>query len=94
MASSFRTSGDQYVGTWVEDRMEGQGKYVYKNGTVYEGSFHNNVIEEREPQQAPTVTSTRADTRTRRWTAKAHLLGPMAVLTLVRGLMALFTALE
>jgi hypothetical protein len=32
---------DRYEGEWVEDKMEGKGKYQYANGCEYEGNFIN-----------------------------------------------------
>jgi len=32
-------NGDVYVGGFVQDDLQGKGKYTYKNGDVFEGEF-------------------------------------------------------
>lgn len=36
-----------YEGTFVHGKKEGEGKMVYKDGTIYTGQFKNNQIEGR-----------------------------------------------
>ena len=31
--------GNEYFGAFVDDKMEGTGKYTWRNGDVYEGQF-------------------------------------------------------
>jgi hypothetical protein len=31
--------GDCYTGEWKNNKMEGKGKYVWKNGNIYEGEW-------------------------------------------------------
>jgi hypothetical protein len=33
---------EEYSGSWVEDRMEGEGTYKYKSGAIYIGDWLNN----------------------------------------------------
>ena len=35
----------RYEGQLKQDKMEGQGKYYFKNGDIYEGEFKNNKRE-------------------------------------------------
>lgn len=39
-------NGDKYLGEWVLVKdyyvMEGEGKYTWKNGTTYRGTWQNN----------------------------------------------------
>ena len=32
-----------HIGDWFEDKMEGQGTYVWHSGEVYMGEYRNNV---------------------------------------------------
>lgn len=36
---------ERYVGEWKNDAMNGQGKYFFTSGSVYEGCFVNNLFE-------------------------------------------------
>lgn len=36
---------ENYSGQWVNDCMEGNGKYTFSSGAVYEGEFQNNMFE-------------------------------------------------
>lgn len=42
---TFKESGDSYDGAWANDKMNGQGKYTWKDGSFYEGDFSNDIIE-------------------------------------------------
>lgn len=35
-------NGAKYEGSWVNDKREGQGIYLWENGDKYEGNFHEN----------------------------------------------------
>jgi hypothetical protein len=37
-------SGDEYAGNFHLGLMEGQGKYTWEDGTVFEGEFHSNEV--------------------------------------------------
>lgn len=34
---------DEYSGDWVDGKMQGKGKMVYKNGNIYEGDWKDNM---------------------------------------------------
>lgn len=34
--------GDKYQGMWIDDKMEGPGKYIKVGGKVWEGNFKDN----------------------------------------------------
>jgi hypothetical protein len=38
---SKEMAGDYYVGDWKDGKMSGQGKLVFKDGTLQEGIFEN-----------------------------------------------------
>ena len=33
-----------YEGTYMNDNISGEGQYLFSNGTIYEGSFENNLM--------------------------------------------------
>ena len=35
-------SGNSYEGNWLDDQMEGEGKFIGADGSVYVGPFHQN----------------------------------------------------
>jgi hypothetical protein len=41
----FFNDGAIYSGTWMNDRMEGKGRYRTRNGNVYEGEYKNGMRE-------------------------------------------------
>jgi hypothetical protein len=48
------TNGDRYEGSFVENRQEGQGKYIWVNGDEYIGGF---VANNREGEGKMTYKS-------------------------------------
>ena len=38
------SNGNEYIGDWKEDRMEGVGSFYYANKSVYDGQFFNNML--------------------------------------------------
>ena len=36
--------GSTYEGNWVDDKMQGWGKFTDVNGEVYEGEWHDNLL--------------------------------------------------
>lgn len=36
-------NGDTYEGSWYEDEITGKGKWIWKNGGVYEGDCVNGI---------------------------------------------------
>uniref|UniRef100_A0A7S1C5G3 MORN repeat-containing protein 5 n=1 Tax=Bicosoecida sp. CB-2014 TaxID=1486930 RepID=A0A7S1C5G3_9STRA len=41
---TFDDGVERYEGSWVADKMDGQGKFVFATGAVYEGGFADNVF--------------------------------------------------
>lgn len=39
-------SGARYEGNFVDNHMQGIGKFITKKGTIYEGKFHADKIKE------------------------------------------------
>ena len=37
--------GERYVGNWTSNRMNGQGKYYFRNGDVFLGNFINDIAQ-------------------------------------------------
>lgn len=35
---------EKYVGNWIDDKMDGEGKYYFSSGSIYTGNFHNNFF--------------------------------------------------
>lgn len=47
MKGSSSDSGEEYRGTWSEDKMHGYGVYRYINGAIYSGEWVNGKQEGR-----------------------------------------------
>jgi hypothetical protein len=41
---SFTCGKEQYIGSWVDDKMNGTGEYTFSSGAVYKGNFVNNAF--------------------------------------------------
>lgn len=41
---TFINGKEKYVGSWVDDKMHGNGEYFFGSGSVYRGSFVNNLF--------------------------------------------------
>jgi hypothetical protein len=39
---TYKAGENEYVGAWVEDAMEGAGKFTFASGAVYEGAWKGN----------------------------------------------------
>ena len=39
------SNGDKFKGKIVNNKKEGKGTYYYKDGSVYDGDFHNDLME-------------------------------------------------
>ncbi len=39
---TYTNGAEQYTGEWKDDKMRGQGRYVFASGAVYEGQFDDN----------------------------------------------------
>lgn len=37
----YFSNGDQYIGDWLQDKMNGKGRFITREGTVYAGEFKN-----------------------------------------------------
>ena len=42
---NLNSKGDKYVGNFKEDKFSGNGKYIWKNGDVYDGNFARGLME-------------------------------------------------
>ena len=40
----YATGNIKYDGDFINDKFEGNGKYIYKNGDYYIGEWKNNVV--------------------------------------------------
>jgi len=38
----FLATGDTYEGQWIKGIREGKGKFIWKDGKVYDGDYSNN----------------------------------------------------
>jgi hypothetical protein len=34
-------NGSKYIGSWVNDKIQGFGRFIHPNGDVYEGHWEN-----------------------------------------------------
>lgn len=41
----YRTGDYSYEGEWVDDKMQGEGKFQFASGAVYSGSWRSNKYE-------------------------------------------------